>query len=592
MAQTSPSIPSLENIVVTASRSAQPASQVIGDVTVVDRQELELAGQTSLVEVLTKQPGVQFTYNGGPQTATGLFLRGAAPNQTLVLVDGLRINGSTTGGVNWNTLDPTIIERIEILRGSASSLYGSNAIGGVINIITRKTGEDRPLAAWGNIGFGTHDTFRSSIGLSGAQNGWDYAFSGFMSSSSGFNASRPESGMFTYNPDRDGYETHGFSGALGYTWQPGHHIGLNIFNSYVNADYDAGGFGDARTLTRQQAYALTSTNQITDRWESVLRFGLTKEFNEGRDPDNGKFGTLQRSWSWQHNVDLDNNHRISALAERLEERIQSTMDYDLHARNTNSVALIYRGRFMDRLRTQASVRNDNISGYGSKQTGSLGADLDLTPHWTIGVAGSTGFKAPDFNDLYWPADPWYSGNPDLKPERSRNIEAHISFANDTTSASISAYQNRIRDLIAYDAAAGMPNNINRARIRGITLAAAHTYGATQVHASADFMNARDDATHNLLPRRARQVYNLGVSHQVSNWNLGAEYQFVGKRYDDVANERRLGGYSLVNLTAAYDFTKNVGVQLRWNNIFNKDYTNAYGYHMPGSNVFINLSFRM
>src|SRR5699024_10427472 len=130
---------------------------------------------------------------------------------------------------------------------------------------------------------------------------------------------------------------------------------------------------------------------------------------------------------------------------------------------------------------------------------------------------------PDFNDLYWPADPWYSGNPNLKPERSRNVEAHITFANDTTSASITAYQNQIRDMIAYDATAGMPNNINRAKIKGITLSAAHTYGATRFHATADFMSPRDDKTGNLLPRRAKHVYNLGINHQFNTWNVGAEY---------------------------------------------------------------------
>lgn len=587
-AQSNSSIPSLKNIVVTPSRIAQLESEVIGDVTVVDKEQLERAGQTSVAEILAKQPGVQFNDNGGPQTATGVFVRGTKPNQTLVLVDGLRINGSTAGGVNWNTIDASLIERIEIVRGSASSLYGSNAIGGVINIITRKTGEDRPLAAWGNIGYGTHDTFKSSVGLSGAKDGWDYALSSFLASSSGFNASSPESGMFTYNPDRDGYDRHGFSGSLGYLWKPGQHIGLSMLNSYVDGQYDAGEPGDARTITRQQTYALTSTNKITDTWESILRFGFTKESNDFRDPDYEYVGTLQRSWSWQNNVELNKNHRVSAVLERLEERVQSETVYDADTRDTNSVALIYRGTFLDDLRVQGSLRNDNVSGYGNKRTGSLGMDYDLNDNWRIGIAGSTGFKAPDFNDLYYPN----FSNPNLKPEKSRNVEAHIAYRNDTSSIALTAYQNKIRDMIAYDAIAAMPNNIDRAKIKGLTISAEHAFKNTKVYANVDFMNPRDDKSGKQLPRRAKQVYNLGVNHRMNAWDFGAEYQFVGKRYDDIANDVRLGGYSLVNLTATYDFTKNVGVQVRWNNVFDKNYTNAYGYNMPGSNVFVNLSFRM
>lgn len=593
-AQSSHSIPQLDNIVVTASRSAQLASEVVGDVTVIDRQELDRAGQTSVAEILARQPGIQFNNSGGPQTITSIFTRGTNSNQTLVLIDGMRVNSSANGLAHWSTIDPALIDRVEILRGSASSLYGSDAIGGVINIITRQPGGDRPLSAWGNIGYGTHGTFKSSVGLSGAQDGWDYAFSSFMATSNGFNATTPDVPFGAYNPDRDGYDQHGFSGSLGYEWQTGHHIGISVLNTFIDAQYDAGSPGDARTLTRQQAYALTSTNQITDAWESVLRFGLSKEFREERVEGYDDIGTLQRSWSWKNTFTLNEDHQLTALLERLEERLQGSLAYDIDYRNTNSAGLIYQGRF-DAFRTQASFRNDNISGYGSKRTGSLGVDYDLTQNWSLGLAGSTGFKAPDFNDLYWPAHPMWGGggNPNLNPEKSRNVEAHLSFINDTTSASVTVYQNKIRDLIVYDPSVGVPNNINRAKIRGITLSGEHQFNTTTtMYATADFMNPKDDKTGNQLIRRARQVYNLGVSHRIDAWDLGAEYQFVGKRYDDVDNDIRLGGYSLFNLTAAYDFSKNVGVQVRWNNVFDKDYTTVYGYNTPGSNIFVNLSFRM
>lgn len=584
----------LDSIVVTASRTPQPLKDVVGDVSVISSEDLQKSGQSSLADALGKQAGVQFYTSGGAQTITGVHLRGTNTKHTLVLIDGMRINGAISSSVQWGAIDPATIERVEILRGAASSLYGSDAIGGVINIITKKSGEDRPFAAWGNIGIGSYDTFKSSIGFSGANSGWDYALSSSMVDSGGFNASNPSSGKFTYDPDIDGYSQHTLSGSLGYRWSPGQHIGLTAYNGYIKGDYDVGPFDPrAYGITRQQAYTLTSTNEITDFWESVLRVGFSKDSYDDRTSWGVVHGTIQRSYSWQNNLTLTENHKLSTLFERTEERLQSTDTYTHTRRNTNAIGLIYRGN-LGPLHLQASVRNDNISGYGNKSTGSLAIDFDLTPQWQIGIAGSTGFKAPTFMELYSPRTQWGSGNPDLRPEQSRNIEAKLQYQTDTTLISLTAYQNKIKDLINYpDIGPSQPYNVDSATIRGITLTAAQQYGNTTIRASADFMNPRNDLTGEQLLRRARQVYNLGVEHQIGAWNLGAEYQFTGKRYDYIAGQVGLvGGHSLLNLTAAYDFTDSVGVQVRWNNVLDKTYSNAYGYNTPGSNVFVNLSWRM
>lgn len=591
--------PRLDQIVVTASRTAQLEKNVLGDVTVIDKKALQEAAQNSVAEILAKQPGIQFYNSGGPQTVTGVYLRGTNPSQTLVLIDGIRINSITSGSTNWGAIDPATIERIEIVRGAGSSLYGSDAIGGVINIITKKTGEDRPLSAWGNIGFGTYDTFKSSVGISGAQNGWDYALSSSMAESSGFNASNPSSGAFTFNPDKDGYSQNSLSGSVGHRWAAGHHIGLTAYNGYIDGDFDAGaGPGRAHSITRQQAYTLTSTDDITDYWQSVLRIGFSKEHTDSRSAgDSFTFGNLQRSYSWQNNLKFSENQNVSVILERLEERPEGSSSYIINRRDTNAAGLVYRGDFGAH-HIQASARNDNISGYGNQATGGLGYDLDLNDQWRIGVAGNTGFRAPTFADLYSP-DMWgFVGNPNLKPEKSRNIEARLRYEVDTTRLGVTVYQNKIRDLInTYDCDANFnctTSNTEQATIRGITFTGEHDFGNTTLRASADFMNPRDDNTGNQLIRRARQAYLLGAEHRMDALTVGAEYQFTGKRYDDAANtsQRLMGGYSLLNLTAAYDFSKNVGVQVRWNNLLNKDYTNAYGYNMPGSNVFVNLSFRM
>lgn len=592
LAQTPSSAPLLDNIVVTASRTAQLEREVVGDVTVIDKEELERAGQTSVAEILARQPGVQFSRNGGPQTVTGVYVRGASPSQTLVLIDGLRINSAATGSVNWNTIDPSLIERIEIVRGTGSSLYGSNAMGGVINIITRKGGQDRPLSGWGNIGYGSYNTFKSSAGISGAARGWDYAFSASLENSDGFSATNKKEPFGAYHPDKDGYRKHGFSGSLGYSWAPGHHIGLSAYNTYLNGDYDNGyadWFGNpshpAVSTIRQQAYTLTSTNQIHAAWESVLRFGFVKDEANSHEGHQlaSRFGMLQRSYSWQNNFRFSPDHTVSVIVERLEERMSHLTAHDKDKRNTNSVGLSYTGQF-NHLRTQASIRNDKISGYGNRTTGSLAFDYDFTDNWSAGLGASTGFMMPGFDRLYYPG----FSNPDLKPEKSKSVEGHIAYDSDNTHVRITAYQTNYRDLFGSDAAF-KPINIGKARIRGITLAGSHRFNDTTIYGSVDFMDPKDRDTGKRLIRRARQVYNLGVSQSIKNWDLGAEYQLVGNRPDGA---NRLGSYSLLNLTAAYAFTDTTSVQVRWNNVFDKRYSNAYGYNMPGSNVFVNLSWRM
>lgn len=586
-AQSTQSVPQLESVVVTASRAPQLEKDVLGDVTVIDKKELEKAGQSSLTEVLGRQHGIEFYSSGGPQTVSGVYLRGNEQRHTLVLMDGIRINSSNTGVVNWNAIDTANIERIEIVRGAASSMYGSDAIGGVVNIITKKDGADRPLSAYANFGLGTYGTVKSGVGFSGAKDGWDYALSSSMAESSGFNATRPESSA--YDPDRDGYSQHTLSGSLGYRWAADHHIGITAYNGYINGDYDAAfGANPAYSITRQQVYSVTNTDDLTDYWQSVLRFGYSKEAAEDRSSfGNRAFGTNQRSYSWQNNVTVAQDQRLSIVLERLEDSLAGHMASDVQQRDTNSAGLIYRGDFGAH-HLQANLRNDSISGYGKETTGGLAYDLDLTEKWRIGVAGNTGFQLPNFGQLYFPG----SGNPNLKPEKSRNIEASLRYEDDTMRLGVTAYQNRVKNLIVNDAN-WIPQNIARATIKGISLTAEQDYGNTTVRASADFVDPRDDDTKEQLIRRARQTYRLGAEHRIDALTVGAEYQYSSKRYDAVAGERKqLGGYSLVNLTAAYDFSKNVGVQVRWNNLFNKDYTNVYGYNMPGSNVFVNLSLRM
>ena len=587
----------LDQVVVTAARTPQPLQNAVGDITVISQQELAAAGQNSVAEILARQPGLTFYNNGGSQAATGVSIRGANPNQTLVLMNGMRINGSVQGVVNWNAIDPASIERIEIIRGAASSLYGADAIGGVINIITKQGSKEQAPQFYGSIGVGSESTVKSHVGVEGAAQGFTYNLNASYAKSKGFNSTN-KSNSFSYYGDKDGYHSNAFNGALGYEWAPEQQIGINAYNSYINGDFDAGDFyPDAFTQTRQQSYNLYSKNRLTKNWHSQLSFGLSKEQNTTPIYDNA-FSTLQRQYSWQNDIALSANQDLSLIAERLEERIaHSTTAYDNSRRNTNSFAAVYRVNVGPH-NVQASLRNDAISGYDKQTTGGLGYEFTLTPAWTLGAAANTGFKAPTFTELYSPLAYGFQGNPNLKPEKSRNVEAHLAFDDGVSQFKATVFQNKIRNLIdgyvCNDNFECTAMNVNKATIRGVSLYGAHDFGDFNLWASADFLNPKDDATGKQLIRRAKQNLKMGANYQWQDLGVGAEYQYTSKRYDSADNSEksRLGSYSLVNLTASYAIHKNLDAHLRWNNIFDKNYASAYGYNMPGSNVFLNVSWRM
>lgn len=613
-AQTPASVPQLENVVVTASRTAQLESKVLGDVTVIDKKELEQAGQSSLAEVLAKHHGIEFYNSGGPQTITGVNIRGANTNQTLMLIDGMPVNSATNGMATLSAIPTSSIDHIEVLRGSASSLYGANAIGGVINIITTP-GTAKPFSAHASTGYGTYGTSKSSAGIAGSVNGWTYSLGSTYEQSRGIDATNNAAANGLYNPDKDSYYSRNLRGSLGYEWKAGQKLSFQAYNTRVNGGIDLNKgvpFND-RNIQNLETYSLASENQLTDYWKSTLRYTYTNDENRTIDATNdGIFRTQQHQYTWQNEFDLSDTQKLIIAYEHLNQKASGdintfnpdwtpgpVVDFNQTQRQNNAFTAVYTADF-DRHHLQANLRNDHESQFGNAITGGLSYGYDLTPTLRAHVAANTGFRTPTFNDLYYPAytpgGPLPS-NPNLKPEKSRNVEVGLRYKTDSTTLGVVAYQNKVRNLITLDDNY-IPQNVGSVTLRGISLTAGQSFGATTLRASADFQDPHDDATGEQLLRRARQIYRVSAEHRIKQWTLGSEYAFTSKRYDLRQDEffnyqrTRLGGYGLWSLTASYDVTKNVAVQVRWNNVLNKDYTTAYGYNMPGSNVFVNVAWRM
>ncbi|WP_048768638.1 TonB-dependent receptor plug domain-containing protein [Oligella urethralis] len=597
---TQPEIQPLPPLVVIASRSAQTIDRAIGDISVIDGVQLRQSTDATILRTLARQPGIQMYDSGGPQTTSGISMRGAWGDQNLIMLNGIRINNPVSGNsIPWGTLNPRAFERVEMVRGSASSLWGSSAMGGVVNLVTEVApGEIRDFSPYADIGFGSQGTARSGAGFSGADGTFDYSLNALYARSDGYNATTKDN-VFSYHPDDDGYQQHSLSGSFGWTWAPEQRIGVHFFNSYLNGDYDAGQFDPvgAHVKQRQQVYGVSNSNKITDWWQSTLRYGFVKTsmFNNGPFGDSNN-RNYQNSFSWQHDFSLTPDQIISVFYEGYKERIASSSQFDKNKRNINSFGAIYQGHFMDRHHVQASIRNDRYTDYGARTTGSLAYDLDITEEVTVGVAANTGFRMPSFYDLYAPLEWGFKGNPELKPEKSRNFEAHISFENETSSASLRAFHSKYRDLInPYDLSMSpaSTSNTEKASIRGISLNASHDFGTTLIYAGADFLDHKDDSTKKRLLRRARQVYRAGVVQRYERFELGAEFMHIGSRFDDKDNtpEKRLGGYGIVNLSAKAQLSKEFSAQLHWNNVFDKKYAPSHGYRGQGSNVFVNLSWQ-
>lgn len=586
----------LEPIVVTASRTAEPLKNVVGDVTVIEEETLQRETSPTLLGLFARTPGLQVYDSGGPQTTAGVYTRGANPRATLVMFNGLRINDTTAGSTFWNLIDPSLLNRVEVLRGAASGLYGANAMGGVINLLTTPNDTaPRDLSLHANLGSGSHGTFRANTAISGATEQFDYYLAGAYTISDGYNATN-KNNSFSYNPDKDGYEQTAITGSLGYTFVPGHRLGVTFLNSVNLNDLDAGSYPqNAFGYSRQKAYGINSTNQITDWWDSVINVSYGKVQS-----DNRAYGSLfenrTNSYSWQNNFTLAEGQTLSLVYEHLKERAFNSNGLEKQKRHTNSVAVLYKGDF-ERHHIQANLRRDKVSGIQGSTTVGIAYAFDITPELQVGAGYSTGFRVGTFADMYSPLNWGFKGNPNLRPEKSRNVEFNLRYNSVDTQLGLTLFQTKYTDLINGYVCDAFFNctaqNVNKATIRGLSLEAAQHFGNTTLSLGADFLNAKDDTTGNRLIRRANQVYRASIAHEFERVNLAADYLFVAHRYDDTANtkEKRLGGYGLVNLRADYKVAKNFQIQATVNNVFNKKYNPAYGYNGQGTNFFLNLSYQ-
>jgi vitamin B12 transporter len=584
----------LDRVVVTASRIAEPADAALAAVTVIDRARIERLQPSSLPDLLRGLPGVSLANNGGAGKATSLFLRGTESDHTLVLVDGLRIGSATSGGAALQDIPVDQIERIEIVRGPFSSLYGSDAIGGVIQIFTR-----RPASGFApnlSVGAGSFDTQRASAGVGGRGDAGWYAVQAAHETTGGINAyrgdpsrARPESWL---DADEDGYRNTSLSlragTRVGQAWTlEGHALRAEGFNEYD------GSINNASDSVQQVAGARV-------RFAPGETLALT--FNAGRTADrsdayqrgafSSRFDTLRELGSLQADIEAGAGTASVGIDWKRDE-VDSSTPYAVASRITRGGFGQWR-QDIGAHALQFSARHDDDAQFGGQSTGSASWGWGFAPGLRLSASLGSAYKAPTFNELYFPG----YGIPTLRPETSRSAELGLKGRGDVLGWSVHAFQTRIDDLIVYNPAIppfGGPDNIDRARIRGLEATADGDLAGWAVRASATWLDPRNASggvlTGKVLPRRARVAGRVDLDRRFGAFSAGASVSGAGDRFDDVANRRRLGGYALTDLRLGYDLARDWSLQLTATNVFDRRYETASFYNQPGRGAFLGLRYR-
>ncbi|MBL8524229.1 MAG: TonB-dependent receptor [Betaproteobacteria bacterium] len=580
-AQTTEPANRLDNVVVTATRTAQSLDQTLAQATIITRDEIDLAGVATLTELLQRKAGIEIRATGGPGQPSSVFIRGGNSAHTLVLVDGLRVSSSSSGSTAFENIPLDLIERIEIVKGPLSGLYGSDAIGGVVQIFTRNSSKPRLTAA---VGAGSESTIGVNTGFSVREGKTALTLDAGYQRTRAQSATNPAAGSFTFNADRDPYRnTRGLITLTQELWQ-GERVGFTAWQSRGETDFDAGPGAVASNKQTLSGYQLTSENNFGSEWKSRIILGQTIDDSRVKSSFPGNFKTQQNQVSWFNEFKTWAGS-MSAGVEWREEKLASDTQYDAKKRETTSIFAGYIERIGPG-QLEFTARRDEEDQFGRRNTGSLSYGYTLSPQLTVYARAGHAFRAPSFNDLYYPG----FSNPLLKPEQSDQAEAGIKWRSKNTRVDIAHFENRIDDLIVFDTATFLPQNLARARIKGWELSADTSFVGIKIKAALTVQRPEDRDTGKQLRSRAKQFGSLGVAKSWGAWDVGGDIVASGRRYDgnNESAATRMRGYALLNATVRYRIDKTWSVELSGQNLTDTKYELAQGYNTPKRSLFLNV----
>lgn len=607
--------PQSPDVLVTASRQRESLEEVLWSADVLTRSDIEASQALSLQSLLAQLPGVQYGNAGGPGKQTSLFMRGMSGDQTLLLIDGMRVGSATTGLPPIELIPVDQIERIEVVRGPRSTLYGSDAMGGVIQIFTRGS-EQSGFGADASLTAGTYSTTNEALSFRGAAGPVWLTASGQVLHTAGFEAcsapaqpGQPPIDCFGNPADRDGYLNRSGSFTAGVRLGEGWTAAASSLVTSGHTDYDSAYGGPDSTEFAERVSSLHIDGRITDHWSLHAMGGRdvddAHDFLAGADLD--RFGTVRNMASLQVNGALVSALRVVAGADWYGDHVGAYQVFDdviapvLFERTTRDTT----GTFIELHGTTgavselAGVRFEHDTQFGDHVTEDLGAGWQVSRHYRLTATWGTAFHAPTFNDLYYPTPPGLApfSNPSLDPESSRTAELGLEARWDAVRGSFHAFQTDVHDLITYLPPDYTPINLDRARIRGIELQGSWQEGPWTLSGQLTGLDPVDrsptvpgaPATYgNRLPRRARSSAFFEVRRTLwQRASFSARGRWEGRRFDDLANSVPLGGYFLLDVLAEAEVGAGFSLEARIANALGRAYHTAAAIADPSSPAYYN-----
>jgi vitamin B12 transporter len=587
---TFPPVGTFESLVVTANRAAQPAA-TLRDTVVITREDLEAAGNLSLGEVLERRAGVQLRATGGAGQPQGLFIRGAGTSQTLVLVDGLRVSSATIGSTSIESIPVDMIERIEVVKGPLSSLYGSEAIGGVVQVFTR--GRSVPHL-FGALAYGTDQDLRASAGVAATED--NTAFSLSMGGRKVDAPSATNARAFCHDADRDPHDEAFVNLHASHRLWQDELLALDAFATRNRTEFDGCGSGDRNDHTLFGA-KFTSSRAFTGYWNSRFSIGHGRDELEIRGAFPGRFETRQDQATWINDFRTPAGSLLAG-AEFVRQRISTDESQGAFARTKRDTTALFAGMNeawttpqWGTQRIEASVRAEDDESFGRRNTGSVSYGFEWPQLGRLSGTYGRGFRAPTFFDLYGPSSDFYQPNPSLSPERSESMELALRApSNSRVQWRLTAFDNRIDDLITFVFPTVM--NVKRARIKGLEGALEATWLDIRWRATFTAQDPRDDETGKRLPGRAERYGSLEASRSFGPWTVAGTVLAVGDRFDSTTEDpaQRMPSYALLDARVRYRFAKLWSVELSATNLTDKRYENAVGYDAPRRSILLSVRF--
>lgn len=570
-----------EEVVVSATRSPVRIGDAVADVSVIDRQAIERTEARSIVEVLSQLPGLQFVNSGGLGKPSSLFVRGLEARHVLLLVDGVRVGSATLNTPSLDNLPLESIERVEVVRGPMTSLYGSGAMGGVVQVFTRRGTDGVRGNARLAAGRDAYGLVSAGVGAGGG--GVDLNVQVQSQRTDGFSATNGRVPFDGFDPDDDGWRQNAGSVGAGWAFAPGWRLDGLWLESRGRVHYDDGPGADARADVLNRVQSLQLGGDVHAGWRTQLAFGRSLDVYDTLASASpwttlGPIETDQRQLAWENRVALPLGQAL-LIVERIEQEVDRPGEpFEVGRRTIDALAAGWSGSSGPH-DWAASLRRDDNSQFGAQTTGALAYAYSLSPTWRLGGSYGTSFTAPSFNELYYPG----FGNPDLQPEDGTHGELFAQWRAGAHQLRATWYRHRYDLFIS---SGPSPQNIPRVAIDGVTLAWDAQLDALTLGASADWVDPRNDTAGspnagNLLPRRAQRALKASADWRIGAFEVGAMLQAYSERYDDAANTIRMGGYGVVDLHADWSPARDWVLGVRVNNLFDKAYETAYGYNQSG-----------